>query len=213
MPNKKELIDEIKNELIKITNGDSNSECINENINSLYLKVVKLKEYYENKKKVNLTNTENLNNKEYCKDNVIIISEYDINHKITNAPIYLIKETNEYCFKINNKLFIGNIGNIVNKQNGNKIKKCNRLYCNNTFFNKKQCKFYHDKIDVRNFPKYSWTPINKINNYDIENSRFIGSVSTLSEDILKSTDYEKKLRNKQLVHDFLLYNILDNYLK
>lgn len=174
---------------------------------------------------VNLTNDKKYKNKKYCNTPAVIISKEQIND-IINCPLYMIKETNEFCIKINNKLIRGNIGNVVNK-NDKKIKKCNRLYCNNTFFNKKECKFYHENIDIRNFPTYSWKPILKnklggikiknkkieVNNYDLENTRFIGSLDSLNEDIVLSSYYEKKLRNKQLMHDLLLYQILDNYLE
>ena len=110
---------------------------------------------------VNLTNDKNYNNKKYYTSPVIIISEKSID-KVINTPIYMIKETNEFCIKINNKIIKGNIGNIVDKHNNKKIKKCNRLYCNNTFFNKKECKFYHENNnEIRNFPDYSWKSILK----------------------------------------------------
>ncbi len=176
---------------------------------------------------VNLTHKEENKNKKYYNTPVIIISEKSINN-IINTPIYLIKETNEFCIKINNKLIKGNIGNIVDKKNKKKIKKCNRLYCNNTFFNKIECKYYHDNNkEIRNFPDYSWKPVLKnklgkvkhknknviIDKYDIENTRFIGSLDSLNYDLTLTSEYEKKLRNKQLMHDILLYQILDNYLE
>lgn len=172
---------------------------------------------------INITNNDKFKNKKFCKCPVITISEDAISTMI-NSPIYLIKETNEYCIKINNKLIKGNIGNILNDK---KIKKCNRMYCNQKFYSKKECKYYHEGKDVRNFPNYSWNTIikNKIgksrqhnNNlipesYDLENTRFIGSLNTLLEDLALTNKYEKKLRNNQLMHDLLLYQILDQYLE
>lgn len=174
---------------------------------------------------VNITNNEKYKNKKHCQLPVIIISKNSIND-ILNTPIYLIKETNEYCIKINNKIIKGNIGNIVTNKIENKIRKCNRLYCNNKFYNK-ECKFYHEENDIRNFPLYSWHFIYKkkignvkhknnslnLQNYDIENTRFIGSLDSLNEDLIYSSEYEKKLRNNQLMHDILLYQILDQYLQ
>ena len=175
----------------------------------------------------NVTNNELFKNNIYTKCPVINISKKYLDH-IINSPIYYIEETKEYCIKINNKLIKGNIGNIFmdNDKNKNKIKKCNKLYCNNSFYNKKECKFYHDEEDIRNFPNYSWKSIqknklgkvknkNKILNYeqyDLENTRFLGSLDTLHEDLSFTNVYEKKLRNKQLMHDILLYQILDQYL-
>lgn len=175
---------------------------------------------------VNITNNEKYKTKKYCKCPVIIISQ-DALSTIINTPIYLIKETNEYCIKINNKLIKGNIGNIINKKNEKKIKKCNRVYCNKKYYSKKECKFYHEGNDIRNFPNYSWSTIstNKLGkskilntnliptSYDLENTRFLGSLDTLIEDLSLTNIYEKKLRNKQLMHDLLLYQVLDQYLE
>ena len=174
----------------------------------------------------NITNNEKYNNKKFCKCPVIIISQDAISN-IINTPIYLIKETQEYCIKVNNKLIKGNIGNIVNDKDQKKIKKCNRIYCNNKFYKKKECKFFHEGQDIRNFPSYSWKPIiknklgkiNHINNslinknYDLENTRFLGSLDTIIEDLVFSNKYERDLRNYQLMHDLLLYQILDEYLE
>jgi hypothetical protein len=176
----------------------------------------------------NITNLEKFKNKSYTKCPVITISNSQLPN-IINSPIYYIKDTKEYCIKINNKLIKGNIGNIFddNNKESNKIKKCNKLYCNNTFFNKKECKFYHENQEIRNFPNYSWKHIQKnklgklshINNninynkYDLENTRFIGSLDSLSEDLIFTNNYEKELRNKQLMHDILIYQLLDQYLE
>ena len=175
---------------------------------------------------VNITNNKKYKHKKYCKMPIIIVSEQCLD-TIINTPIYLIKETNEYCIKINNKLIKGNIGNIVNQNKNEKIRKCNRVHCNQKFFKKTNCKFYHENIDIRNFPTYSWqynitNKLGKIksknnsinvNNYDLENTRFIGSLDSLNEDLILTNIYEKKLRNKQLMHDILLYQILDKYLE
>lgn len=176
----------------------------------------------------NITNLEKFKNKNYAKCPVIEISEKQI-PLIINSPIYYIDETKEYCIKINNKLIKGNIGNIFSETEKNQIKtkKCNKIYCNNSYFNKKECKFYHKDLDIRNFPNYSWKQIqknklgkinlkkNNINfeTYDLENTRFIGSLDTLSEDLTFTNIFEKELRNKQLMHDILLYQLLDQYLE
>jgi hypothetical protein len=131
--------------------------------------------------------------------------------------------------KINNKVIKGNIGNIFSEteKNQTNTKKCNKIYCNNHHYNKKECKFYHANLDIRNFPNYSWKQIkknklgkinlknNNINyeTYDLENTRFIGSLDSLSEDLSFSNKFEKELRNKQLMHDILLYQLLEQYLE
>ena len=121
--------------------------------------------------------------------------------------IYYIQDTKEYCIKINNKIIKGNIGNIFsdNDPNINKIKKCNKLYCNKLYHNKKDCRFYHENQEIRNFPNYSWKHIKKnklgkiktnkniisYEKYDLENTRFIGSLDTLSEDLIFTNISEK----------------------
>jgi hypothetical protein len=232
-------IDNYEKQLKNITNVVKSIEEIKNQIQFLYSKKIKnlknkilkkidndkLNDCEYNIELTNITNCEKYKNKKYCKLPVIVISETHI-ESIVNSPIYLIKETNEYCIKINNKLIKGNIGNIVDK-NSQKIKKCNRLYCDKTYYGKKNCKYYHIGKDVRNFPSYSWSSItkNKLgsvkiynnnmmnNNYDLENTRFLGSLSTLNEDIVLSNKFEKELRNKQLMHDLLLYQILDQFLE
>lgn len=175
----------------------------------------------------NITNLREFNNKIYAKCPVITISQTQLS-SIINSPIYFIKETNEYCIKINNKLIMGNISNIYsnNDNNKKKIKKCNKIYCNNTFYDKKECNYYHENIDKKNFPNYSWSHIQKnklgkiktknnninYNKYDYENTRFLGSLDTLHEDLIFTNIYEKELRNKQLMHDLLLYQLLEQYL-
>jgi hypothetical protein len=192
----------------------------------------KKKEYIEDKYTVeykNITNKKEYDNKNYMKCPVINISKENIN-LIINTPIYYIVDTNEYCIKINNKLIKGNIGNIIsetetNKKLGIKIKKCKKINCDNSFYHK-ECNFYH-KGDIRNFPNYSWkySNSNKFgnlikknnqlinNNKDNENTRFIGSLDNLHCDLQLTNKNEKKLRKKQLMHDILLYQILDQYLE
>ena len=63
---------------------------------------------------------------------VITLSKNNLD-LIVNTPIYYIKETQQYCIKINNKLIKGNIGNIIsendiNKNHGIKYKKCKKIH-------------------------------------------------------------------------------------
>lgn len=224
-----------------ITNKIESIDSIINNIKIIYnYKLLNIKKNVYDQKKIkyddnygveykNLTNKEDLNNKTYMKCPVITLSKNNLD-LIMNTPIYYIKETKQYCIKINNKLIKGNIGNIIsendiNKNNGIKYKKCKKINCDNKHYNK-ECIFYHNN-EVRNFPNYSWKYINKnklgkvkninnkiqYNSYDLENSRFIGSLDTLVTDLQLTNKYEKKLRNNQLMHDILLYQILDQYLK
>lgn len=193
---------------------------------------IKLNQNKMNNEKINIeykniTNLKEYDCKNYTKCPVINISEHNIN-LITNTPIYFIRETNEYCIKVNNKLIKGNIGNIIpektNKKLNIKIKKCKKINCDKFYYNK-ECNFHH-KGEIRNFPNYSWKYNNKnkmgkiikeknnlINvSNDLENTRNIGSLDTLISDLQLTNKNEKKLRKKQLMHDILLYQILDQYL-
>jgi hypothetical protein len=241
--NIEEIYKKIKNyedNLKYLKNMIKSIESLIQNIKSIYnYKLLKIKTVlYEKQKESinekynieykNITNNKEYENKSYMKCPIISISQNNLD-LIINTPIYHIKETNEYCIKINNKIIKGNIGNIIseseiNKKKGTKIKHCSKINCDKVFYNK-ECLFYH-KGDIRNFPIYSWKYINKnklgkikVNNkkfkndnYDLENSRFIGSLNTLNIDLQFTTKKEKKLRKKQLMHDILLYQILDQYL-
>lgn len=174
----------------------------------------------------NVTNEESYNDKNFTKFSVINISNKNLDI-IENSPIYYIQETKQYCIKINDNLIMGNIGNIYNMSTTNtaeKIKKCKYNNCDGLFYEKK-CQYYHDD-EQRNFTNYSWNHIlndkhGKIKNknnymniqkYDLYNTRFIGSLETLKEDLPFSSIYEKTLRNNQLMHDILIYLILSKYL-
>jgi len=169
----------------------------------------------------NITNDIRYNNINFVKFPVINISIDNLDI-IENTPIYCINETQQYCIKINNNLIMGNIGNIYSKKNdAEKINKCKYTDCNNKFY-EKECRYYHNNIN-RNFTNYSWNHINKnkdgkldiknhIIKYDEDNSRFIGSLNTLMEDLPYSSTNEKDLRNSQLMHDILLFMILSEYL-
>jgi len=253
LSNQEISINDLENILLKLENYDKNInkfnntlEIINNlknNIRVIYNnKILNIKNKFNNTNidniksinydyKVelkNITNLDKFKNKNYTKCPVITISKSQL-PLIINSPIYYIKESQEYCIKINNKVIKGNIGNIYDDTDKNikNIKKCNKLYCNKQFYQKKECKFYHEHEEIRNFPNYSWKQMKKkklgkvISNnnnliykkYDLENTRFIGSLDTLSEDIIFTNKYEKDLRNKQLMHDILLYQLLEQYLE
>ncbi len=164
----------------------------------------------------NLTNNENYKNLEYMKCPVITISNNNL-EGMMNTPIYYIEETKEYAIKINGNVIRGNIGNVLSpKDKMTKTHKCNKTNCGEKFYTK-ECKYIHNNHDTKNYPYYSWSHIkkNKLSStkYDLENSRFVSSGNTLSEDLGYTSNYEKDLRNKQLMHDILLYQILNKYLE
>ena len=213
--NKKNIIIN-KDEIFNYTNINTNIKSNNQsNLNSKPSYVVNYK---------NITNNDKYNNYSFTKFAVINISEKDID-LIENSPIYYINETQQYCIKINNNLIMGNIANIYNKKdNKTKVNKCRNCNCTRLFYNK-LCNYYHDDTD-RNFTNYSWNHVSKnklgqydlkgnilnIKKHDIDNTRFIGSLDTLMEDLPFSSINEKKLRSSQLIHDILLYMILSEYL-
>lgn len=169
----------------------------------------------------NITNDIKYNNINFVKFPVINVSIENLDI-IENTPIYYLNETQQYCIKINNNLIMGNIGNIYSKKDdAEKINKCKYTDCDTKFYNK-ECKYYHNNIN-RNFTNYSWNHINKdkngkidiknnITKYDLDNTRFIGSLNTIMEDLPYSSINEKELRNNQLIHDILIYMILSEYL-
>jgi hypothetical protein len=144
---------------------------------------------------------------------------------IKNSPIYYITNTNEFAIKINNNLIKGNIGNIFDKKQDKD--KFNIMKCNNSICNTVNCKFYHDSSNnnfdnnnyyIRNFMNYSWNHIKYNKNNQInylnnkKNTRFIGSRDTLIQDLVYATPNELDLRNSQLMHDILIYQVLNNYI-
>jgi len=175
----------------------------------------------------NVTNDDRYKNYSFTKFAVLNISEKDLDI-IENAPIYHINETDQYCIKINNNLIMGNIANIYDTNDKTikktKTNKCKNNACSGLFYNK-LCNYYHDD-GIRNFTNYSWNHILKnklgkfdlknnilnIKKYDLDNTRFIGSLDTLIEDLPFSSKNEKSLRSNQLMHDILLYMILSEYL-
>ena len=195
-----------KNNILKRSNRiKKNNNSSNENISIDNVEQLKYK---------NITNLDKHDNVDYFKIPVIEISNSNID-SMNNSPIYFIKETKQYAIKINNNIIKGNIGNIFsNKDKKTKVYKCSKESCKGKFYNK-DCTYRH-KGDIRNFTSYSWnTPSNSLkqtNKIDKYNTRFLGSLSTLSDDIYKTNKNEKKLRNKQLIHDMLLYCIIDKYL-
>jgi hypothetical protein len=221
-----QIITSLKNNLKLVFNNTILKKANKNNI----LKKIKIEEELDKTQSIsyrNITNNEKFKDLDCSKIPVINISINNID-SVINTPIYFINETKEYCFKINNNLIIGNIGNIIDEtdKKKEKIKFCKNKACNGVYFNK-ECNFLHAN-EVKNFPNYSWKYINKnkmgkfnvtetsnnklTSKYDNENTRHIGSLESLHEDIVLSDINEKKLRNKQLMHDILLYQILSKYL-
>lgn len=225
-------IDDINNSYIKLKNYDNELKKINKTMNTILSIQNNIKVIFKNiilkksnriqknnnlidnnelLKYLNITNINNYDNIDYFKMPVIEISNTNIDNMI-NCPLYHLKETNQYAIKINNNIIKGNIGNITtNKEKKIKIYKCCKENCKGKFFNN-EC-IYRHKGDIRNFTSYSWNSITKYSNkLDKDNTRFVGSLSSLTSDLPKTNKKEKKLRNKQLMHDILLYMVLDKYL-
>lgn len=186
-----------------------------------------------NNNNINIKNEENNNryidyqsiipeNIEKTYDNILKIPVIYVNSEtdIQNSPLYYVKKTKQFGIKINNNLILGNIGNTYNKKDKkSKVKRCKKIFCN-----KSDCYYFHN--NDRNFMNYAWThstsykipKTKKINgiyqiiNNDIYNTRLLGSRDTLINDLLYSNINEKELRQSQLMHDILIYQVLTNYL-
>lgn len=194
---------------------------INNNINTEIYNI-KLESKTENKQIIN-----NLPNLQIEEKNImdIPVIMVDNESQINNNPLYYIKSSKEFAIKINNNLIKGNVGNIYDKKEHNKINimKCRTINCN-----KLNCKYYHDNTNnnfdnnnsyIRNFMNYSWNYIktdklNQINYYNNKkNNRMLGSRDNIMNDLLYTNENEKDLRHSQLMHDILIYQILNNYLE
>lgn len=200
----------------KINNND-------DQINIKLQTIVKNTDFNSNTvKEINILNKKNINNT--ITDIPVIYVNTE--NEIKNTEIYYIKTLDQFAIKINNKLIKGNIGNIYSKKELKKkdnlvknIIKCKYTNCDNI-----NCKYYHDKnvntnfksnnYYIRNFLNHSWNYIqtNKLkqkNNNSI--NRFIGSRDTLFQDLIYINNDEIELREHQLMHDLLTYQIINNY--
>jgi len=177
--------------------------------------------YIENKNTIPVkqkTNTVSIikdNKNNYCKIDVI---EVYSSSEVKNSPIYYIKDTDEFAIKINNKLMKGNIGICYDKTEKDTE---NLMECTNIKCNIEDCRYYHKEVKDNNqvnFMNYSWNYIKKNKHNPTsaykknKNVRFVGSRDTLNSDLLYTNKNEKKLRNSQLIHDILIYQVLANYL-
>jgi len=207
--------------VLNINNDIPYDLLINNNINTEIYNI-KLESKTENKQII-----DNLPNLQIEEKNImdIPVIMVDNESQINNNPLYYIKSSKEFAIKINNNLIKGNVGNIYDKKEYNKINimKCNTLNCNIL-----NCKFYHDNTNnnfdnnnsyIRNFMNYSWNyvktnKLNQINYYNNKkNNRMLGSRDNIMNDLLYTNENEKDLRHSQLMHDILIYQILNNYLE
>ncbi len=107
--------------------------------------------------------------------------------------------------------FRGNIGRIFGKHDSKvKVQPCTRTSCGKKFYDK-ECKFTHEH-DIRNFMDYSWKHIGKKPGIDLFNTRTVGSLDSIASDLCGVDYRERDLRQYQLMHDLLIYCIIDNYI-
>jgi hypothetical protein len=223
----KNVINIINLKIIDISENKQNLyKVLEKNLSNEYELLVKSNEFLsyqkdlKNKNMINSTGVDINNN--LINAPVITVENETF---VKNSPIYFISKTNEFAIKINNNLIKGNIGNIFDKKQDKD--KFNIMKCKNKNCNTINCKFYHDsnnknfddnKYYIRNYMDYSWnyikynknSKINHLNNK--KNTRFVGSRDTILQDLVYATNNELDLRNSQLMHDILTYQILNNYL-
>lgn len=199
---------------IDIENINSETELSNLllELNDLTKKVSKkLIKINKNKKtiKKDIIKTDNKNLKNVFSIDVINVKTED---DIENTELYYIENENKFAIKINNKILKGNVGKIFSKFD----KKEKTICCVKDICNIENCYYYHEDIDTRNYEEFSWKHNNKINiktlqKNKLDNIRTIGSKENIENDLLLLSINEIKLRNSQLIHDILIYQIINNY--
>ena len=165
----------------------------------------------------------------YSEEKKEVINNIVIPVKIVDLPkdlpvnyLYYVKSLNQYAININGIIIKGNLGNIVNYTDNYSARCEYGIYCK-SFKNKKECNYYHDPEDyihhklsvpniVRNYTVGSWIYCNK-NKCKTYYTRHIGSKDKLLTDLttLKKSQYieEVSIREGQLIHDLLIYLILN----
>jgi hypothetical protein len=149
--------------------------------------------------------------------------------EIPISKIYYITALKQYAINIEGLIIKGNLGNILDYQSENTTICKYGINCKN-FINLKKCNYYHEPEDyikmsrevpdeVRNFTVGSW--VYKKNKSITHNSKLknnyhrnVGSFDTLLDDLamLKNINYNEEVNNRegQLIHDLLIYCILNN---
>lgn len=138
--------------------------------------------------------------------------------------IYYVEDIKQYCINIAGILIRGDLCNIVDYQT-EKSAECEYGSSCNSFKTGEPCKYYHDVRDYqsnnkpvpidnhRNFTVGSWI-YSKTKNPRTYFARHLGSKDRLLYDLqtLKYVQYKNEISNRegQLIHDLLIYMILNN---
>jgi hypothetical protein len=163
-----------------------------------------------------------INNLNKLDNNLLLpIREVSNETEIPNSFIYYITKYKQYAININGNIIRGNLGNILNYEDHNTINCKYGKECKNI----SKCTYYHDPVDyienklevknnTRNYSNSNWiyNRINKVKIFKQYNYRLVGNGINLKEDI---ENLDEKLliqeinnRRNQLIHDLLIYNIL-----
>ena len=145
---------------------------------------------------------------------------------ITDIPIsslYYVENIKQYAINIEGIIIKGNIGNIVDYQVENSVKCEYGADCKSILRNIK-CSYYHDPEDyikhnlevpdtIKNFTVGSWV-YSKSHKPKTYFARHVGSRDRLIQDLrtLKLVQYREEISNResQLIHDLLIYLILNS---
>lgn len=134
----------------------------------------------------------------------------DKNSVTQSAPLYYIKSLNKFAFRVNNKLMMGNVGEVyVYEKNPEKIKVCARgKHCKNIG----TCTYYHpDTKDTRNYISGGFVYRGRsVKGSGETPGRKIGNKSTLKNDISLASKEDLQLFNDQCMHDFLCNLIIND---
>lgn len=181
---------------------------------------------------VNMINIPNNNSKSLVPGIDINIKNINEIDEIPNTPLYWIKSTNQFAFRINGVLLRGNIGNIFTNSNNISslyhVEKCKHKNKCIFLLSGKKCKFYHDPLDLynlyksgkisedilniykciyKNFTSSSWIYTDDIPKRKNKMMRFVGNRNSLKNELSMSNLIEKNWSENfqsQVMHDFLV---------
>lgn len=142
-------------------------------------------------------------------------------NQLPDAPMYWVKDVQQFAISINGTILRGNIGNIyekndINKKNVRECKKYDKCLSRDT-----PCNYFHDPIKLkntsyRNFMNNSWLYTDAPRSSKNYNMRHFGNRNTLSNDIhlLKfDRTYKHEIRTRffQTMHDLLIILSIGHY--
>lgn len=126
-----------------------------------------------------------------------------------DGKLYYIQGADHFAFKLNNKLFHGNIGTIfTDEKNPKKIKKCKYAA---DCIRKEKCDYYHDPKDYPGAREYRNYIAGSFLYGKCQKNRRFGSRNKLDIDIVTMTKEEIERYYDQTMHDILCSMLLSSY--